>query len=75
MKSIKNRRDSQIFVLEKEGETHILEDIWLSELGLIMVSIREPKNKCIVNYPIEKIENLKPVKFTVKGVDSGFRQS
>jgi hypothetical protein len=46
--------------LVKGGENHTIHDIWISELGMVMVSVYDETRKVTVNYNVQRIENILP---------------
>lgn len=62
------RRESKIFPVEIEGEfgSTLLNDIYISELGFVMISIFDENKKITVNYICGEIKDFLPKKVKIK---------
>jgi hypothetical protein len=62
------RREVHKFPVEVEGDAgpNRLEDIYVTELGYVMVSIYNSEKKVYVNYICEEIGNILPTKIKLK---------
>ena len=66
------RRETSKFPVEVEGDSssNRIEDIYISELGYVMVSIFNTEKKVYVNYICGEIKDILPDKIKLKeGVD------
>ena len=65
------RRETHSFLVSVEGESgpNRIEDIYITELGFVMVSIFNENKKVYVNYICGEIEDFLPEKIKIKGVE------
>ena len=62
------RRETHPFLVAVEGESgpNRIEDIYITELGFVMVSIFNENKKVYVNYICGEIEDILPEKIKIK---------
>lgn len=62
------RRETFKFPVDVAGEldSNRIEDIYITELGFVMVCIYNPNRKVYVNYTCGKIEDILPARIKIK---------
>ncbi len=65
------------FPVDVEGDAGLnrIEDIYISDLGYVMISIYNLENKVTVNYICSEIKNILPEKLNLKWGESANLQS
>ena len=66
------RRDTQPFFVDVEGEfsSNKIVDIYITELGFVMISVFNEDKKVTVNYICKNIQDILPEKINLKEFNS-----
>ena len=61
------RKDTHIFKVkvDESENPHIIKDIYITEIGCIMISVYDDKKQVCTNYTVSKIQEILPDKIKI----------